>query len=92
MAVAHNEGGRVVLDCIGERKAPFSPDSVVSEFSETLKAYRIATVVGDRYAGEWPRERFSVHGITYRTAESEPQRALPRLPAAGEFGSGRLAR
>ena len=69
MAVAHNETGRVVLDCIGERKAPFSPDSVVSEFAETLKAYRIATVVGDRYAGEWPRERFSVHGIAYRTAE-----------------------
>jgi hypothetical protein len=69
MAVAHNEGGRVVLDCIGERKAPFSPDSVVSEFAETLKSYRIATVVGDCYAGEWPRERFSVHGIAYRTAE-----------------------
>ena len=69
MAIAHNEGGRVVLDCIGERKAPFSPDSVVSEFSETLKAYRIATVVGDRYAGEWPRERFTIHGVTYRTAE-----------------------
>ena len=69
MAIAHNEGGRVVLDCIGERKAPFSPDSVVSEFSETLKAYRIATVVGDRYAGDWPRERFTVHGVAYRTAE-----------------------
>ena len=69
MAVAHNEGGRVVLDCIGERKAPFSPDSVVSEFAETLKSYRISTVVGDRYAGAWPRERFSVHGVTYRTAD-----------------------
>ena len=69
MAVAHNEGGRVVLDCIGERKAPFSPDSVVSEFAETLKSYRISTVVGDRYAGAWPRERFSVHGVIYRTAD-----------------------
>lgn len=69
MAISHNESGRVVLDCIGERKAPFSPDSVVPEFAETLKAYRIATVVGDRYAGAWPRERFSVHGVTYRTAD-----------------------
>ena len=69
MAIAHNETGRVVFDCIGERKAPFSPDSVVTEFAETLKAYRIATVRGDRYAGAWPRERFDAHGIAYRTAE-----------------------
>jgi hypothetical protein len=23
-------------------------------------------VVGDRYAGEWPRERFQIHGINYQ--------------------------
>jgi hypothetical protein len=69
MAIAHNEGGRVVVDCVGERRPPFSPDSVVSEFAETLKAYRISTVTGDRYAGEWPRERFRVHGIEYRPAD-----------------------
>jgi hypothetical protein len=69
MAVAHNESGRVVLDCIGERKAPFSPDSVVSEFAETLRSYRISTVTGDRYAGEWPRERFAAYGVTYRVAD-----------------------
>ena len=46
-----------------ERKAPFSPGSVVTEFAGTLKSYRISTVTGDRYAGEWPRERFQVHGI-----------------------------
>jgi hypothetical protein len=69
MAIGHNERGRVVLDCLAERKAPFSPDSVVSEFVETLKCYRISTVTGDRYAREWPRERFSVHGVTYRPAE-----------------------
>jgi hypothetical protein len=26
-------------------------------------------VTGDRYAGEWPRERFQAHGITYQPAE-----------------------
>jgi hypothetical protein len=26
-------------------------------------------VSGDKYAGEWPRERFRVHGIEYITAE-----------------------
>ena len=69
IAVAHNEKGRLVLDCIGERKAPFSPEAVVAEFAATLKSYRISTVEGDRYAGEWPRERFKVHGVEYRVAD-----------------------
>jgi len=69
LAIAHLENDRTVLDCIAERKAPFSPDSVVIEFAETLKAYRVSTVTGDRYACEWPRERFSAHGITYQPAE-----------------------
>ena len=35
-----------------------------------LRAYRIAEVEGDRYAGEWPRERFRVHGIRYQPAKA----------------------
>ena len=58
-----------MLDLVAERRAPFSPDSVVTEFAAALKAYRVATVSGDRYAGEWPREAFSKHGITYAPAE-----------------------
>ena len=69
LAIAHREGEKLVLDCAIERKAPFSPDSVVEEFAATLKSYRITTVVGDRYAGEWPRERFQVHGVRYEAAE-----------------------
>ena len=30
-----------------------------------LKSYRVSEVSGDRYAGEWPRERFSEHGVKY---------------------------
>ena len=42
---------------------PFSPDQVVSDFSNLLKGYRISTVTGDRYAGQWVSERFRAHGI-----------------------------
>jgi hypothetical protein len=69
LAISHREGNRSVLDCVLERKAPFSPDAVVWEFAQTLKSYRVSTVSGDRYAGEWPRERFQVHGITYQPAD-----------------------
>jgi hypothetical protein len=47
-----------------------------------LKSYGISSVVGDRYAGEWPRERFDVHGISYEAA-AKPKSDLYRdlLPA-----------
>jgi hypothetical protein len=69
LAIAHRDGKRLVLDCLRERRPPFSPESVVEEFSETLKAYRVSSVTGDRYGGEWPREQFRKRGIDYKIAE-----------------------
>jgi hypothetical protein len=69
LAVAHRvrEGEHEcgVVDAVRERRPPFSPDAVVEEFATVLKSYGIAKVHGDRYAGEWPRERFHLRGITY---------------------------
>jgi hypothetical protein len=65
LAIGHKEDDAVVIDAIRERKPPFSPEAVVEEFAACLKSYRISKIVGDKYAGEWPRERFSEHGITY---------------------------
>jgi hypothetical protein len=70
LAIAHMEAdGIAVLDCIREVRPPFSPDGVVEEFAALLKTYGIARVIGDAYAGMWPRERFSAHGITYEVAK-----------------------
>jgi hypothetical protein len=70
LAVCHrDQDGRAVLDAVRERRPPFSPEDVVMEFSDLLKSYGINRVTGDRYAGEWPRERFRVHGIDYLLAE-----------------------
>jgi hypothetical protein len=69
LAVAHRDGDKVIVDCLRERRPPFSPDDVVVEFAATLKSYWIGTVQGDRYGGEWPRERFRVHGVTYEPCE-----------------------
>jgi hypothetical protein len=65
MAIAHREGEHAVLDAVREVKPPFSPEQVTSEFSKLLKTYGIKRVIGDKYAGLWPRERFDVHGIHY---------------------------
>jgi hypothetical protein len=58
-----------VLDAVRERVPPFSPESVVAEFAALLKSYRIRTVHGDRYAGEWPREAFRKFGVDYRPSD-----------------------
>ncbi|MCJ2087516.1 hypothetical protein MKK88_16225 [Methylobacterium sp. E-005] len=83
LAIGHREDERIVLDAVRERKAPFSPESVVSEFSDLLKRYRISQVAGDRYAGSWPSESFQRHGITYTPADKSKSQIyvdlLPRL-------------
>jgi hypothetical protein len=65
LAIAHLEGGKAVLDLVREVRPPFGPDATAQEFAGILKSYRITKVFGDRYAGEWPRERFRVHGVDY---------------------------
>jgi hypothetical protein len=70
LAIAHRRRtGANVLDLLREVKPPFSPEKVTREFAETLKSYGISEVTGDRYAGEWPRERFRNSGITYKPSE-----------------------
>lgn len=89
LVVSHAEAGRAVIDAIREAKPPFSPESVVAEFCETLANYRIKRVEGDRYAGEWPREQFRKRGVTYTPSEkTSSQLFLEALPLinAGSVG------
>ncbi len=82
LAIAHVQDNRAVLDLLREAAPPFSPEQVVAAFADVLKQYRVSTVVGDRYAGEWPREQFSKRGIEYRPAEkNRSELYLELLPA-----------
>jgi hypothetical protein len=65
LAISHSEDNVAVLDAVREVRPPFSPESVVNEFTALLATYRISSVRGDRYAGEWPREQFRKHGVEY---------------------------
>jgi hypothetical protein len=88
-AVAHQEGEQVVLDAVFEQRPPFSPEGTVAALCAWLKPYGITSVVGDRYAGEWPREQFRRHGVAYepslRTKSDIYREVLPPL------NSGRVA-
>jgi hypothetical protein len=86
LAIAHEgRDGGAVLDVLLERKPPFSPDQVVQEFAATLNEYRIEQVIGDAYAGAWPRERFANAGITYEPSASPKsdlyRELLPKINA-----------
>jgi hypothetical protein len=50
-------------------RPPFSPEAVIDEFSALLKTYRITSVHGDKYGGEFPRELYRKRGIKYRCCD-----------------------
>ncbi len=85
LAISHVEGERILLDLVREVRPPFSPESVVAEFCETLAAYKIREVRGDRYCGLWPSEQFKKRAVTYvpsdKTASQIFAELLPLLNA-----------
>jgi hypothetical protein len=89
LAIAHREPDLAVLDYLDEVKPPFSPEAVVERFAAKLKAYGLTSVTGDRYGGEWPRERFRAHGVSYELAEAT--RSELYLALVPEVNSGRVA-
>ena len=88
LAIAHKDGDRAVLDVVREVRPKFSPDAVVAEFAEVLKAYRCLAVTGDRYGAAWVPERFAVHGIKYEP--SEKFRSDLYLELLAPLNSGRV--
>jgi hypothetical protein len=69
LAISHKEDDTVILDCIREIRPPFSPEAATKELCEVLHTYGITHVIGDRFGGEWPRERFDAHGIKYEISD-----------------------
>lgn len=70
MAVSHRLGDHVVIDAIREARPPFSPSDVVNTVLVPLcKAYGISKVVGDNYAGQYPKELIRSAGISYELAD-----------------------
>src|SRR5262249_28230948 len=70
VAVAHKEVGsdgleRIEIDMLLETRAPYDPLVVTKLYCGALQAYGITRVLGDGYAGAWPRAMFKTHGIQY---------------------------
>jgi hypothetical protein len=69
LAISHRRGDEAVIDMVKGKRG--SPASIVASYVDDLKRYGIREVVGDRYAGAWPRDEFARHGINYRTSDKD---------------------
>jgi hypothetical protein len=91
LAIAHKTQEpeeTIVIDAIREARPPFSPEAVVDDFAALCKSYRITKITGDHYGGEFVKEPFRRHGISYEIAK-QPKSDLYRdlLPL---LNSGRI--
>lgn len=66
LAIGHKQGDLLVVDLVRGRRG--NPAAITADYCETLAAYGIKAVRGDRYAGEWVPTEFARHGITYEPA------------------------
>src|ERR1035437_4882057 len=91
LAIAHKAGDTAMLDAVREIRPPFNPESTVAEFCDLLKKYRISTVIGDRYGGEWVASQFRLHGVHYRASErTKSELFLDALPLINSRGAALL--
>jgi hypothetical protein len=87
LAIAHEEGGKAILDLLREVPAPFSPEVVTMEFCEVLRSYGLRECCGDSYAAEFSAEQFAKNGIRYVPSDkNRSELYLELLPA---MASGR---
>jgi hypothetical protein len=81
IAIGHEDNGRYIVDVLRGQHPPFDPQTVVADYADLLKSYRIDKVFGDAYSGEWSVSAFRDCGITYERSElNKSQLYLEGLP------------
>ena len=72
--IAHKVGESYILDVLRGRYPPFDPQAVVEEFAALLKAYKLASVVGDNYSAAWAETAVHQgrHSLRAQRAEQDP--------------------
>jgi hypothetical protein len=88
LAIGHlgRNSNMCVLDTVLEIRPPFDPEAAVAQCAALCRRYGVAKIVGDKYAGEWPRARFAEHGIEFEQSarpKSDLYRDLLPLLNAG---------
>jgi hypothetical protein len=93
LAIAHKTttpDERVIVDAVREVRPPFSPSAEVDDFAALLQRYRVSKVVGDHYGGEFVKEPFRRHGISYEVCK-QTKRSVPGHVAEAQLRPHHLA-
>jgi len=77
LSICHKDGP-VIQDVVRGWHST-KPADAVEEAAKLLKTYKISTVVGDRYSGEWVRQAFMKAGIRYVVSSLTSSDALLEL-------------
>ena len=71
LAIGHRDGNMTIVDVVRAWPAPHNPSGVIAEAAALCCRYGVGHVVGDRYGGEFPREAFRSHDITYEPSSRD---------------------
>lgn len=69
LGIAHQDEGKIVVDRLEEVVAPYNPKEVTELFCSILKLYKVSSVTGDRFAGNWCSGAFRENGIYYKESK-----------------------
>ena len=75
-----------------EVRPPFDPEQAVAQCAALLRRYGVTKIIGDKYAGEWPRARFAEHGIEFEQSARPKSDLYHDLLPLAERPSHRVAR
>lgn len=81
IAIAHLDGGRVIVDAVRRWPAPHDPAAVAVQVAEFLKVYSLRSAVADQYGAELARTIYRNAGIELLAApDSRSDCYLKLLP------------
>ncbi len=89
LAIAHDEDGLAILDCLCEIKPPCNPTAGIADMAGVLKAYGLTRTVGDKYEAEWVVDAFAKAGIKYQHSDRD-RSAIYSAWSAVRGGSARV--
>lgn len=71
VAYFDSDRDKAIIVGVLETPGPYSPEDAIRQHAAFLHEFGVSTVVGDRYAGLWPVERWRQHGIDYQPASRD---------------------
>ena len=64
--IGHKQDNGIIIDVVRSRRPQFNPEEVTHQHAELLKEYKIDTVSGDKFSGDFASNLWEKFGISYK--------------------------